>query len=89
MRLIWEASNYPWSLRLKALIPLWLPRVRKRMEISPRLEKKVLAISPRQIDRHLGRGHCHGGRCRQHPGPRHAEGRHDARHHSSWRLQVA
>ena len=22
---IWEAAGYPWSLRLKALLPLWLP----------------------------------------------------------------
>src|SRR5512134_1158977 len=24
-RAIWEAAGYPWSLRLKALLPLWLP----------------------------------------------------------------
>jgi hypothetical protein len=22
---IWEAAGYPWSVRLKALLPLWLP----------------------------------------------------------------
>jgi hypothetical protein len=54
LRVIWEAANYPWSLRLKALIPLWLPWVKKHMEVSPRLEKELLAISPRQIDRRLG-----------------------------------
>jgi hypothetical protein len=54
LRVVWEAANYPWSLRLKAMIPLWLPCVRKHMDISPRLEKELLAISPRQIDRRLG-----------------------------------
>jgi len=51
---IWEAANYPWSLRLRALIPLWLPWVKKHMELSARLEKELLTISPRQIDRRLG-----------------------------------
>jgi hypothetical protein len=54
LRVIWEAANYPWSLRLRALIPLWLPWVKKHREVSPRLEKELLAISPRQIDRRLG-----------------------------------
>jgi len=54
LRVIWETANYPWSLRLKALIPLWLPWVKKHRELSPRLEKELLAISPRQIDRRLG-----------------------------------
>jgi len=54
LRVIWEAANYPWSLRLKALIPLWLPRVKKHMEVSPRLERELLSISPRQMDRRLG-----------------------------------
>ena len=26
---IWEAAGYPWSVRLKALIPLWLPWARE------------------------------------------------------------
>jgi hypothetical protein len=54
LRVIWDASNYPWSLRLRALIPLWLPWVKKHMEVSARVEKELLAISPRQIDRRLG-----------------------------------
>jgi len=54
LRVLWEAANYPWSLRLKALIPLWLPWVKKHMELSPRLEKELLTISARQIDRRLG-----------------------------------
>jgi hypothetical protein len=54
LRVIWETANYPWSLRLKALIPLWLPWIRKHFDLTPRLEKQLRAISPRQIDRRLG-----------------------------------
>jgi hypothetical protein len=50
---IWEAAGYPWSVRLKALIPLWLPWVRKHYSLTPRLEEQLLKISPRQIDRRL------------------------------------
>jgi hypothetical protein len=53
LRVIWDAANYPWSVRLRALIPLWLPWVRKHAELSPRVERELLAISPRQIDRVL------------------------------------
>lgn len=54
LRVVWEAANYPWSLRLKALLPVWLPWVKKHMAVSPRLERELLTISPRQIDRRLG-----------------------------------
>ena len=50
---VWEAAGYPWSLRLKALLPLWLPWLHKRMLISAETERQLLAISPRQIDRRL------------------------------------
>ncbi len=53
LRVLWEASNYPWSVRLKALLPLWLPWLKKRLSISGRLESQLLRISPRQIDRRL------------------------------------
>ena len=32
---IWEAAGYPWSARLKALLPLWLPWARRAFA-SPR-----------------------------------------------------
>jgi hypothetical protein len=54
LRVIWESANYPWSVRLKALLPVWLPWVRKHFELTPRLEKELMSISPRQIDRRLG-----------------------------------
>lgn len=50
---VWEAAGYPWSVRLKALIPLWLPWVRKHFSMSPMVESQLLRISARQIDRRL------------------------------------
>ena len=50
---IWEAAGYPWSVRLKALLPAWMPWIRKRFKLSPKIEKQLLAISPRQMDRRL------------------------------------
>lgn len=53
LALVWEAAGYPWSVRLRALLPLWLPWLRQRIALSPTLERQLLAISPRQIDRRL------------------------------------
>jgi hypothetical protein len=53
LRAIWAAAGYPWSLRLKALLPLWLPWARRRLRLRPAVERQLLAISPRQIDRRL------------------------------------
>ncbi len=50
---IWAAAGFPWSVRLKALLPLWLPWARTRFRLTARLEQQLLAISPRQIDRRL------------------------------------
>src|SRR5713226_10687351 len=47
---IWEAAGYPWSVRLKALLPNWMPWIRKRYRMSPPMEKQRLGISARQID---------------------------------------
>jgi hypothetical protein len=33
---VWEAAGYPWSVRLKALLPLWLPWAGRRMPPAPR-----------------------------------------------------
>jgi hypothetical protein len=49
----WEAAGYPWSVRLKALLPLWLPWVRRRFGLAAQLEAQLLALSPRQMDRRL------------------------------------
>ncbi len=52
---VWEAAGYPWSVRLKALLPLWMPWIRKRFKIGQDLERRLLSISPRQMDRRLRR----------------------------------
>jgi hypothetical protein len=50
---IWEAAGYPWSVRLKALLPNWMPWIRKCYRMTPQMEKQLLGISARQIDRRL------------------------------------
>ena len=50
---IWEAAGYPWSIRLKAMLPLWLPWLRQRIALTPEIERQLQTISPRQIDRRL------------------------------------
>jgi len=50
---VWGAAGYPWSVRLKALLPQWLPWIRKRFRVRPETEKQLLQISPRQMDRRL------------------------------------
>lgn len=56
---IWEAAGYPWSQRLKALLPLWLPWAQKHVRgLTPKVEEEILAISARQIDRRLCEKKC-------------------------------
>ncbi len=50
---VWEAAGYPRSVRLKALLPWWMPWIRKRFRLRPEREKQLLKIGPRQIDRRL------------------------------------
>ena len=54
VEMIWKAAGYPWSERLKAMLPLWLPWARRKLRrIAPEVEREVLTISARQIDRRL------------------------------------
>ena len=50
---IWESAGYPWSVRLKALLPVWMPWARTRFHLTPRLEEQLLRLSPRTIDYRL------------------------------------
>jgi hypothetical protein len=50
---VWEAAGYPWSVRLKALLPQWMPWVRRRFSLQPEIVRQLLAISARQMDRRL------------------------------------
>jgi hypothetical protein len=53
LREVWETAGYPWSVRLQALLPLWLPWIRRRYHLTSDQEAQLLEISPRQIDRRL------------------------------------
>jgi len=51
---VWRAAGYPWSVRLKALLGLWLPWARRHLHgLTPEVEQQVLRISARQLDRRL------------------------------------
>ena len=69
---IWKAAEQPCGKRLKALLPAWLPHYeREHGKLDGRIRKKLLAISPAQIDRLLARRKVrvgHRGRCGTKPG---------------------
>ena len=50
---VWEEAGYPWSVRLKAILGLWQPWIRKRYALTSRQEALLLQVSPRTIDRAL------------------------------------
>jgi hypothetical protein len=56
-------AGYPWSARLKALLPLWLPWARKRLALAPATEAAVRKIRARQIDRLLAGEKRHRRQC--------------------------
>jgi hypothetical protein len=41
---IWDAASYPWSERLKALLPLWLPWARRHFAIPSHVERQLRGI---------------------------------------------
>jgi len=54
MEAVWRGAGYPWSVRLEALIPQWLPWARKHIDsLTPEVEKAVISIRPRQSNRRL------------------------------------
>jgi hypothetical protein len=53
LKAIWEVAGYPWSVRLKALLPLWMPWIRERFALTLHQEQQLRRISPRQMDRRL------------------------------------
>lgn len=53
LRAVWEAAQYPWSVRLKALLPLWLVWIRRRWRLSEKEAGQLLAMSPATMDRRL------------------------------------
>lgn len=53
LKAVWEVAGYPWSVRLKALLPLWLPWIRIHYPLTRSQEQQLVTISARQIDRRL------------------------------------
>lgn len=56
LQAVWEAADYPWSVRLKALLPQWMPWIRRHFRLTGKLEEQLLRISPRAIDYRLRSG---------------------------------
>lgn len=52
---LWEVAGYPWSERFKAIIPLWMPWICKQYDIDRKIQKQLVTISARQMDRRLSR----------------------------------
>ena len=50
---VWEAADYPWSVRLKALLPQWMPWIRRYFRPRREIEEQLLRISARAIDYRL------------------------------------
>ena len=50
---IWRFSGYPWSRRLKALLPLWLPSAQTSLNLSKRVIGVLRSMSARSMDRAL------------------------------------
>jgi hypothetical protein len=53
LKAVWEAADYPWSARLKALLPEWLPWIRRHFRLTAEVERQMLALSARTIDYRL------------------------------------
>ena len=53
LKVIWATADYPWSVRLKALLPEWMPGIRRRFRPRAEIEQRLLSISPRSIDYRL------------------------------------
>lgn len=50
---VWEQAGFPWSVRLKKIIELWLFWIRKRHKTDKATEKLLLAASKNTLDRLL------------------------------------
>jgi hypothetical protein len=50
---VWDAAQQPYGVRLKEVLPLWLPWTRKRFVLDREEERHLLAMSPATIDRRL------------------------------------
>lgn len=55
LRRLWVAAGYPWSVRLRALLPAWLPWATRHWRLSAAVVERLGTMSPRQMDRCLQR----------------------------------
>ena len=52
---LWEASQQAWSVRLKKVLPLWMPSIKRRFLLTREEERQLLAMSAATMDRRLSR----------------------------------
>ncbi|MFY9663440.1 MAG: hypothetical protein WAK19_03220, partial [Candidatus Cybelea sp.] len=52
---IWRAAAYPWSARLVAMLPTWMPHARVHLDLSDEVQRLLLSMSARSMDRLLRR----------------------------------
>ena len=50
---LWRAMDYPWSARLVAMLPAWMPHARTHFDLNDETEQLLLSMSARTIDRAL------------------------------------
>lgn len=50
---VWAAAQHPWSVRLQATLPLWLPWIKLRWPLTAEEEELLLTMSPATMDRRL------------------------------------
>lgn len=50
---IWDASGYLWSSRLKALLPVWMPWIKAKFNLTQAQQQQLLAMSAATMDRRL------------------------------------
>src|SRR5260370_24144428 len=48
---VWGAAGDPWAGRVEALLPQWLPWIRKRFSLPPGAEKQLPQLRPPPMDR--------------------------------------
>ncbi len=53
LKAVWEAAGYPWSVRLKALLPLWGRWIDLHFRLTVEQKRQLLTMSARQMDRRL------------------------------------
>jgi hypothetical protein len=50
---VWEDGQYPWSVRLKELVVLWIIWIRRRWKLTREEERQLLVMSAATMDRRL------------------------------------